>query len=107
MKEGVPRPIGKFDEAKAFLGIEPFDDTADRWTRGSLEGRSGEAGSGSESTGRWLVGIGVEVATPRMTKILLSHFASWGWCLISSIGRRSVLHYMSEGGGLGKTDRHQ
>ena len=32
MEEGVARPIEEFDEAKAFLRIEPLDDTADRWT---------------------------------------------------------------------------
>ena len=107
MEEGVARPIEEFDEAKAFLGIEPLHDSADRWTRGCLKSGFAEPRASAESTGLWMVGIGVEVTTPRMTKILLSHFASWGWCLISSIGRRSILHYMSEGGGLGKTDRHQ
>ena len=34
MEKGVPGPIGEFDEAKAFLGIEPLDDATDRWTRG-------------------------------------------------------------------------
>jgi hypothetical protein len=34
MKEGVARPIGEFDEPKALLGIEPLDDTTDRWTCG-------------------------------------------------------------------------
>jgi hypothetical protein len=32
----------------------------------------------------WMVGVSVEVATPRMTKILISQFGSW-W-----VGARSV-----------------
>ena len=77
MKEGVPGPIGEFDEAKALLGIEPFDDSG----TGGPEGASNRGwlnrGRVSESTGLWVVGVGVEVATPRMTKILISHFGSW------------------------------
>jgi hypothetical protein len=34
MKEGVAGPVREFDEPKAFLGIEPLDDTTDRWTGG-------------------------------------------------------------------------
>jgi hypothetical protein len=50
-----------------------------------------EPGSGSE--GAWLrvVGISVEVATPRVTKILISQL--WflvGWCPISRIERLAV-----------------
>ena len=77
MKEGVTGPIGEFDEAEAFLGIEPLDDAADRWTRGWLKSGLAEPGAIAESTGLWMVGIGVEFATPRVTKILLSHFSSW------------------------------
>jgi hypothetical protein len=88
MKEGVAGPIREFDEPEAFVGVEPFDDPADRWAGTGFHGCSVEPGSGSENTGLWLVGIGVEVATPRMTKILLSHFGSWGGCRISSGGRR-------------------
>jgi hypothetical protein len=88
MKEGVPGPIGEFDEAKAFLGIEPLDDTTGRWTGGGLKSGLAKPGASAESTGLWMVGIVVEVTTPRMTKILLSHFASWGCCLISPIERQ-------------------
>jgi len=75
MKEGVPGPIGEFDEAKAFPGIEPLDDTADRSTGGGLEPGLAEQRSGAEGTRLWMVGIGVEVTTSRMTKILLSFLA--------------------------------
>jgi hypothetical protein len=50
-----------------------------------------EPGSGSESTRLW-VGISVEVATPRMTKILISQL--WflvDWCPISQIKRLAVV----------------
>src|SRR5262249_1296729 len=78
MKEGVAGPIREFNEAKSLFGVEPFDDPADRWPGRGVESGLAEPGSGSKSTGLWVVGIGVEVATPRMTKILLSHFGSWG-----------------------------
>jgi hypothetical protein len=29
VKEGVAGPIGKFDESKPLLGVEPLDDTVD------------------------------------------------------------------------------
>jgi hypothetical protein len=77
VEEGVTGPIGEFNEAKAFLGVEPLDYTTDRWAGGGLESGLAESGSASESTGVRLVGIVVEVTTPRMTKILLSH-GSWG-----------------------------
>ena len=60
VEEGVAGPIREFDEPKAFLGGEPFDNPTDRGT-----GRIFDA----ESTGLWVVGVGVEVAAPRMTKI--------------------------------------
>ena len=85
VKEGVARPIGEFNEPKPLLGIVPLDDATDRWTGGGLEPGLAEPGASAESTGLWVVGIGVEVATPRMTKILLSHFGSWGVSLISSV----------------------
>ena len=68
MQEGVAGPIREFNEPEAFVGIEPFDDPTDPGT-----GRIFDA----ESTGLWVVGVGVEVATPRMTKILISQFDSW------------------------------
>ena len=36
----------------------------------------------------WVIGIGVKVVTPRMAKILLSHFGSWGRLTIRSVRRR-------------------
>ena len=78
VEEGIAGFIGEFDEAKAFLGTEPFDDTADRWTGGCLKSSLAEPGTSAESTGLWVVGIGVEFATPRMTKILFSHFSFLG-----------------------------
>jgi hypothetical protein len=72
MQESVARPIGQFDEAKPLFRFEPFDDGADRRTGGCLEVCLVEPGSGSESTRLWVVGVSVEVATPRMTKILIS-----------------------------------
>jgi hypothetical protein len=88
MEEGVARPVEEFDEAKAFLRIEPLDDATDGWPGRGVEPGLAEQGSGAESTGLWMVGIGVEVTTPRMTKIMLSHFASWGVVPIGSVGRR-------------------
>jgi len=85
MKEGVPGPIGEFDEAKALLGAEPLDDTVNRGTGRCLEGRSVEPGWGSESAGLWVVDVSVEVATPRMTKILVSQLGSW-WVRARSAG---------------------
>ena len=80
MQESIARPIREFNEAKPLFGVEPFDDPADRWPGRGLQGCSVEPGSGSESTGLWVVGIGVEVATPRMTKILISQL----WFLVGS-----------------------
>jgi hypothetical protein len=88
VEEGIAGPIREFDEAKAFLGIEPLDDTTDRWTGGGLKSGLAKPGASAESTGLWMVGIDVEVTTSRMTKILLSHFASWGWFLISPTERQ-------------------
>jgi hypothetical protein len=72
MEEGVARPIGQLDESKPLFGFEPFDDCTDRRTGGCLERCSVEPGSGFESTGLWVVSVSVEIATPRMTKILIS-----------------------------------
>ena len=74
MEEGIAGFIGEFHEAKTFHGIEPFDNTADRRTGGCPKSGLAEPGTSAESTGLWVVGIGVEFATPRMTKILFSHF---------------------------------
>ena len=74
MQERIARPIGEFDETKSLFGVEPLDDATDRWTGGGLEPGLAETGASAESTRLWVVGYGVEVATPRMTKILLSHF---------------------------------
>jgi len=77
MEEGVPGPIWEFDEAEAFLAAEPFHHAADWRARGCLEPGFTEPGSSSEGTGLHVVGFNVEVATPRITEILMSHFSSW------------------------------
>ncbi len=87
VEEGVAGPIREFDESEALVGIEPFDEAVD-WR--TFE-RLAELGSGAESTGLWVVGISVEVATPRMTKILISQL--WflvGSCPISRVVRLAV-----------------
>jgi signal transduction histidine kinase len=71
VKEGITRLIREFDEPEAFVGVEPFHDPTDRWTGRCLDGCSVKAGSGSESTRLRIVGISVEFATPRTTKILI------------------------------------
>jgi hypothetical protein len=86
MQERIARPIGEFDGAKSLFWVEPFDDPADRWPGRGLKPGLAEPGSGSESTRLQLVGISVAIATPRITKILLSHFGSWGGYRISSGG---------------------
>jgi hypothetical protein len=73
MKEGVAGPIREFYKPKAFVGIEPLDGPTHRWTRRWLDGCSTKPRSRAESTRVWLVGIVVEVTTPRMTKVLFSH----------------------------------
>ena len=84
VEEGIPRSIRECDESKPLVRAEPLDDSVDWWTGRCLEPGLAEPGSGSESTRLW-VDIGVEVATPRMTKILISQtLVSW-W-----IGARSV-----------------
>jgi hypothetical protein len=72
VEEGVAGPIGEFDEPEAFVGVEPLDDPMDRGTGRCFEPGLAKPGSGAESTGLWVVGISVEVATPRITKILIS-----------------------------------
>jgi hypothetical protein len=71
VEEGVAGPIREFDKSKPLFGIEPFDNPTDRGT-GRVFERLAEPRSGPETTGLWVVGVGVEVATPRMTKILIS-----------------------------------
>ena len=86
MEEGVTGPIREFDEPEAFVGVEPLDDPVDRGTGRCLEPGLAEPGSGCEGTGLWVVGVGVEVATPRMTKILISQlWFSW-WVRARSVG---------------------
>src|SRR6266404_1651448 len=67
MEERVAGPIGKFDESKPLLWVEPLEDSVDRRT-----GRCLEPGSGAESTGLRVIAISVEVTTLRLTKILIS-----------------------------------
>jgi hypothetical protein len=77
MKESVAGPIGEFDEAKSLLGVEPLDHPMERRAGRCLEPGLAEPRSGAESARLWVVSIGVEVATPRITEILMSHFGSW------------------------------
>ena len=79
MEEGVAGPIGEFDEPEPLFGVEPLDDPVDRGT-GRVFERLAEPGSGAEGAGLWVVGVDVEVATPRMTKILISQL----WFLVGS-----------------------
>ncbi len=86
VEEGVAGPIREFDKSKPLFGVEPLDDSVDLGTGRCLEPGLAEARPGSESTGLWVVGIGVEVATPRMTKILISQlWFSW-WVRARSVG---------------------
>ena len=69
-------------EPKSLFGVEPLYDRSHGRTGGCLEPGSAEARPGAESTRLWVVGISVEVAMPRITEILMSHFSSWKvWCL--------------------------
>ena len=70
VEEGVAGPIREFDEPEAFVGVEPLDDPVDRGTGGVFE-RLAEAGVGVEFARVWVIGVDVEVATPRMTRILI------------------------------------
>ena len=83
MEEGVAGPIGEFDEPKPLFRAEPFDHPME-WRAGRcLEPGLAAPGSGAENTRLWVVGIRVEVATPRTVKILISQI--WflaGWCQI-------------------------
>jgi hypothetical protein len=90
VEEGVAGPAREFDKSKPLFGIEPFDDPVDRGT-GRVFERLAEPTLGSEGAGLWVVGISVEVATPRMTKILVSQL--WflvGSCPISRVERLTV-----------------
>ncbi len=90
MEERVAGPIREFNESESFVRVEPFDNPTDRGTGRCLE-RLAEPRSGAEGTGLWVVGICVEVATPRMTKILISQL--WflvGSCPISRVERLVV-----------------
>jgi hypothetical protein len=91
VEEGVARPIREFDESEPLLRAKPLDHPVHWWTGRCLEPGLAEPGSGSESTRLWVVGISVEVATPRVTKILISQL--WflvGWWPISRIERLAV-----------------
>jgi hypothetical protein len=86
-RKASPDPSESSTNPKPLSGLNHLTTPLTDGPEGASEGCSAKAGSGSVSTGLWVVGIGVEIATPRMTKILLSHFGSWGW--IGSIpGRR-------------------
>ena len=80
MEEGISGPIRKFDETKSLLWVEPFDDANDRRAGRGLDGCLVEPGPGAESTTLWVVGIGIEIATPRMTEILVSQISFLSGC---------------------------
>jgi len=91
MEEGIARPIREFNKTKSLVGVEPFGNAADRWPGRGLHGCSVEPGSGAECTGLRVVGISVEVVTPRVTEVLMSQL--WflvGSCPISEIERLAV-----------------
>jgi hypothetical protein len=85
VEEGVARPIREFDEPEALVRIEPLDDALNRGTGRCLEPGLAEPALGAESTGLRVVGVSVEVATPRVTIILISQTLVSRW-----IGARSV-----------------
>jgi hypothetical protein len=87
VEEGIARSIRECDEAKSLLGVEPFDDPTNRWAGRGLDGCSVEPGSGAEGTRLWIVGICIELATPRVKEILMLHFGSWRVRPITSVGR--------------------
>jgi len=76
MQESVTGPVGEFDEPKALLGAEPLDDATDGWPGRGLEPGLGKSGSGAERTRLRVEGVRGEVATPRLTEILMSHVVS-------------------------------
>ena len=80
MEEGVSGAIGELDKAETFVVVEPLDDPSNRCTRRGFSERPGVLRPLSETTRLWTigVGIGVEVATPRLTKILVSHLDPTG-----------------------------
>ena len=88
MEKSVAGTIGEFGEPKSLFRVEPLHNCSDGRTGGCLEPRLAESRSGSEGTGLCVVGLNVEVPTPRITKILMSQ--TWfltGWCQISSAER--------------------
>jgi hypothetical protein len=63
MKERIARSIGEFDEPKALLRAEPFDDPADRWTRRYFGAGLAEPGPDAECARWWLIDISVELTS--------------------------------------------
>ena len=74
VKEGIAGPIGEFDEPKPLVRVEPFYGATDWWTRGCLDGRSTVPGACAEGTGLGVEGVSVELATLRVSEILMSHW---------------------------------
>jgi hypothetical protein len=72
--EFIAKPVRQFDEAKSLFRAEPFNNSTDSRAGRCLEPGLAEARSGAESTRLRVVGISVEIATPRITKILMSQF---------------------------------
>src|SRR6516225_2193182 len=74
VKEGIAGPIGEFDEPKPLVRVEPFYGATDWWTRGCLDGSSTVPGACAEGTGLGVEGVSVELATLRVSEILMSHW---------------------------------
>ena len=72
VEEALVELIGKLDEPKSLLWAEPLYDCTDWRTGRYLEPGLGEPEPSAESTRLWVMGISVEVATPRMAEILVS-----------------------------------
>jgi hypothetical protein len=72
MHESIARTVREFNEAKSLLGTEPLDDATDGWPGRDLEPGLTEPRVGAEFTRLRVEGISVEVATPRITEILMS-----------------------------------
>ena len=93
MQERIARPIGECNETKSLFEAEPFDDARDRWTVRGLEPGLAEPGSGAECTRLRVGGISVELATPRGTKILISHWLPNSRVVLSQFGRETGMPF--------------
>jgi hypothetical protein len=72
VEEGIARSIRECDETKSLVGAEPFDNATDGWPGRGLQRGLAEPGSGAECRRLSVLGISVELATPRIAEILMS-----------------------------------